>query len=345
MQYVRNIWYAAAWSDEVSRTPLARTFLGEDVVLYRTTAGKAVALADLCPHRFVPLSRGTLVGDDIECGYHGLTFDCAGHCVGNPHGTGVAPRAARVRSYPLAERYGLAWIWVGEPGLADEETIPDYHWITDTEHYAEAHGYMRIDANYLLVMDNLTDLSHAAILHPGLQGRDLCRAEYKVTEADEEIWTRQFIPAMAIPAFIQAMTGEAGPLDQWLEMRYAPPCCMTTIFWLARPGEDREGGWASFNPNIITPETAGTTHYFWGSARNFNRDDAELTRVIVAGAKQAFEHEDRPMLEAQQRYLGDRDLMAMRPVLLPNDTGSARARRVIDRRLAQERQAGEAAVA
>lgn len=336
--FIRNIWYAAAWSDEVSRTPLARTYLNEPVVLYRKRDGVVVALADVCPHRFAPLSMGHVIDDDIECGYHGLKFDCSGVCVANPHGKGIVPRAATVKIYPIVERDKLVWIWMGDPELADEATVPDYHWNID-KNYREAHGYLRVEANYLLMMDNLTDLSHAAILHPTLQGRDLCRAEYHMTEQDEEIWTSQFVPAWEIPDVVKNLTGQDGPLDQWLEMRYLPPCCMMTVFWLGQPGGTKEEAWNSFNPNIITPETDCTTHYFWGTTRNFRLDDDAVTQNFRKGAQLAFENEDRPMLEAQQRYLRSSDLMDLDPVLLSNDSGSARARRIVQQRLAQEQSA------
>ena len=76
MTFLKNTWYVAALSPEVGREPKAIRILGEAVVLYRTQAGAAVALEDACPHRKLPLSMGRIKGDAIECGYHGLTFDC-----------------------------------------------------------------------------------------------------------------------------------------------------------------------------------------------------------------------------------------------------------------------------
>ena len=65
--FLKNTWYVAAWDHEVSRQPLARKLLDIPVVLYRTQAGAPVALEDTCPHRFYPLSKGTLKGDALEC--------------------------------------------------------------------------------------------------------------------------------------------------------------------------------------------------------------------------------------------------------------------------------------
>src|SRR5437762_9919963 len=69
--FLRNYWYVAAWNDEVSREPLARTVLGEDIVLFRKRDGTVVALENRCAHRRLPLSVGRIVDDSIECGYHG----------------------------------------------------------------------------------------------------------------------------------------------------------------------------------------------------------------------------------------------------------------------------------
>ena len=74
MDYVKNAWYVAGWSDDFSRTLRPLTILEQNVVLYRTEAGDVVALEDRCPHRLLPLSKGRLIGDDVQCGYHGMTF-------------------------------------------------------------------------------------------------------------------------------------------------------------------------------------------------------------------------------------------------------------------------------
>jgi len=72
---LKDHWYVAAWAHEVTRGLLARRLLGEPVVLYRSTAGDPVALEDRCLHRRAPLSLGRVVGDEVECGYHGLRYD------------------------------------------------------------------------------------------------------------------------------------------------------------------------------------------------------------------------------------------------------------------------------
>ena len=105
--------------------------MNEPVVFYRTEDGTPVALEDRCPHRRLPLSMGKLVGDDVlQCHYHGLRFDRTGACVRVP-GQDMIPATARVKTYPVVERYKWLWIWMGDPALADPAKIPDYHWFDD----------------------------------------------------------------------------------------------------------------------------------------------------------------------------------------------------------------------
>src|SRR3954471_20226730 len=168
--WMRNCWQVVAFSSEIVDAPLACTVCGEPIVLFRTPAGDAVALADRCPHRFVPLSLGRVVGDQIQCGYHGLCFDAEGTCVRVP-GQDTVPSRARVRKYPLVERYAFAWIWLGDVTLADPATIPDFHWVDDPA-WAAVNGYHHFGANYQLVNDNLLDLSHESFVHKETIGNE-----------------------------------------------------------------------------------------------------------------------------------------------------------------------------
>ncbi|MEP2531718.1 Rieske 2Fe-2S domain-containing protein [Shimia sp.] len=108
--FLRNCWYVAGWSKDYGRNPKAQKLLIENVVFYRQNDGSPVALGDACPHRKLPLSMGQLEGDNVVCGYHGLTFDCTGNCTDSPTQRGMTPRRAVVKSYPVVDRYRLLWI-------------------------------------------------------------------------------------------------------------------------------------------------------------------------------------------------------------------------------------------
>ena len=80
MDYVKNAWYVAGWGSEFDNELRRVTIMEENIVMFRNSSGQVVALEDRCPHRMLPLSKGRLIGDDIQCGYHGLTFNCEGKC-------------------------------------------------------------------------------------------------------------------------------------------------------------------------------------------------------------------------------------------------------------------------
>ena len=164
MRALKNIWYMAAWDDEIPAGRLFhRTVLEKPILFFRDGQGTVRAIGDRCPHRFAPLHLGTLVGDAVQCKYHGLQFGGEGKCVHNPHGP--IPSAAKVPAYPIVERYGAVWIWPGDPALADPATLPAFP-VLDPEKFAAGHGYLKPKANYELESDNIMDLSHIEFLHP-----------------------------------------------------------------------------------------------------------------------------------------------------------------------------------
>ena len=103
-KFLNNYWYVAANSEELKDKPIARIILGNPIVLFRGQSGKIGALDDRCAHRLTPLSLGRIDGDQLECGYHGWTYDCAGKCVRLP---GLeTPQKITVKSFPLVEKWG-----------------------------------------------------------------------------------------------------------------------------------------------------------------------------------------------------------------------------------------------
>src|SRR5712691_262548 len=102
--FLRNYWYVAASDHEVGRQPFRRLILGEPIAFFRLEDGAPVAFEDRCAHRHLPLSMGKLIGDTLQCRYHGLRYDKTGVCVRVP-GQDMIPPSARVRTYPVVQRY------------------------------------------------------------------------------------------------------------------------------------------------------------------------------------------------------------------------------------------------
>ncbi len=287
MSFVRNQWYVAAYGSEVGRSLLARTILGERVVLYRTTGGQVAALADRCVHRRYPLSESTLAGDTIVCGYHGFTYDPAGHCVAVP-GQRRIPRTARVAAYPVAEQDSLVWVWIGDPERADTGLIPRAPWLA-APGYVTVRGMEPLAARYSLLVDNLMDLSHETYLHGGYIGTPEVAETPITTETDEEQGVVRVSRRMAdaqCPPFYAKSTGIGGRITRWQDIEYHLPCLyllhsrVAPAGVLPRPdGTDPDG----FHLEVvyaITPSTEHTTYDFWMVARDFALGDDGVSEFL-----------------------------------------------------------------
>lgn len=343
MAYVTNAWYVACWSQQIPQGEMFhRTLLDQPVVFYRKADGSPVALQDRCPHRFIPLHLGTLRGDRIECGYHGLQFDCAGACVGNPHGGGRIPSAAKVRAYPLEERHGLVWIWMGDEA-ADTARIPDYDILCPAQGFQlSTGGYLHIEANYELMAENLLDLSHITYLHDGLLGSpEQAGADQTLTEDGAHLVCRRWMPDVSVPGIFDMLyRRDNQPVDMWTEMRWIPPSNFLLDSGVHAPGGEREDhGWY-YGVHILTPETATTTHYHFAAALPAGTalDEAQAAQFAQL-RRYAFEAQDKPILDAQQAALGGKDFWEMKPVLLSIDAGPVRMRRKLEQMLKDEREA------
>jgi phenylpropionate dioxygenase-like ring-hydroxylating dioxygenase large terminal subunit len=343
MAFVRNTWYCAGWSTDVTRQPLERQYLGETVVLYRTEAGNPVALSNRCPHRFAPLSRGCVKGDQIECPYHGLRFDTQGQCVHNPHGDGHIPKAAVVRSYPLFERDGVLWIWMGDPAQADpSRVLGEQHtrFMTEKGRFAVGTGDLVVQAHYLMVVDNLLDLTHGPYLHPNTVGgnpEDSVGAGMKVglEEDARSITSTYFVPAMPpTPQLKMLYPFPAG--DFRVFMRWEAGGNLAMQLSMTPVGQADGSGVVLPFLHLVTPIDEHSTHYFFALARNVAIDSAEAQAGMMEVARQAFVEEDEPMIAACQALMGTNDLFSLKPVLLPSDAAAVKARRRVDALVAAE---------
>lgn len=319
--YVRNLWYMAAWAEEVPEGGfLARKLLDRGWLIYRCADGGWAMLADRCPHRFAALSKGRREGDTIHCGYHGLGFDRTGTCMHNPFG-GEPPAGARVPTLPIVERHGGLWFWPGAPALADPSSIPDFAFTQGPEH---VRGHLSMQASYEYITDNLMDLSHAEFIHResfGVNGSLLHHGKQQVlTDDSGAIWNNWDITDADPPDWAKPMLPEGAQIDQWLHMRWHAPASMALYIGLAQAGTDRKEMVVPpmANPHIITPETAGSSHYF------YTREPGDQAADMV---RRVFEEEDEPMILSVQEGFGGADFWDARPVILPSDAGAIRARR------------------
>lgn len=319
--FVQNRWYQFAWADElVDDGVLTRQLCGIPMVAFRTESGTLAVLDNRCPHRFAPLSEGKREGDLIECPYHGLVFNSAGQCVRNPHGAATSTLA--VASFPVLERYKAVWVWVGKDE-ADESLLPDLSFINAAPETAQLRLHTAVAANYELLADNILDLSHADYLHASTLGSGFnTRARSTVEEHGDHFsiaWRTDSDDAP--PAF-----NIESPAKLWTEVDWYPPALMVLRAG-GHPVGKPDKGIDTLNLHNMTPETATSTHYFSCNTRNFLVDDAEFNVFMRKQLIQAFQVEDKPMIEKVQRQMGTPDLWSLGPKMLPIDKGAVLARR------------------
>jgi phenylpropionate dioxygenase-like ring-hydroxylating dioxygenase large terminal subunit len=335
--FLRNQWYVAAWSHEVGAALLARRIAGEPIVFYRTGAGRAVAFEDRCPHRLAPLSRGRLVGDEIQCGYHGLMFDADGACTHIPGQDGI-PKGAHVRAYRLEERWGWIWIWLGAPEEADLALLPDFHWQAEPG-WAPIGGLLNFKAHYQLLLDNLLDLSHEAYLHQQTIGnKAVADVPAECSFEGKHVRVTRFMRDCRPPPLFVKAKGFTGNIDRLQDIVFSPPCYIDIDVRGTPAGSNDKAASLHWRVlNALTPETESSTHYFWGLPRDFNVGDRELDRLLETAIVKTF-NEDREMLEAQQLILEERSLDD-RTIATRSDVGATRARQIVARMIEDERKA------
>lgn len=344
MSYLRNAWYAAGWSHDVGSTPLARTFHDIPVVFYRGQDGSVIALHDMCPHRFAPLSLGRVQGDIIACGYHGLEFSSTGACVRNPHGRGATPTSLSVRAFPVAERGRMLWIWMGDAERADTALVPSFEALGD-DRLSWVHGQLHVNANYQLVIDNLLDLTHVEFLHPFLASSGNSeRTTFRTTQVENGVSAFYDIKDEPVSGLFQMLWGgDETHGDMRAYMHWTAPANLYLDVGMAPSGSDIARGAAIPTVHLLTPETEDTTHYFWAAGRNRRHGDEEISRMLRYGTQNAFENEDEPMIRAVRSRMRSNDLFAHKPALLPTDEAAVRARRTIERMIEAEAAPGQAA--
>jgi phenylpropionate dioxygenase-like ring-hydroxylating dioxygenase large terminal subunit len=231
-----NFWYPAEWSERLGTEPLKIRMLGQDFALFRGEDGRARCLANVCVHRGGSLAGGRIRGDCIECPYHGWRFDGTGRCRRIPSLGPQAriPARARVDSYPVQERYGIVFVFLGD--LPEDERPPimeiaEYGqpgWRATSESYSHAVDFRRS-------LENALDPAHNEFVHPthGFSGE---REDYSVPELriEDRAWGSGFLTTYFAPPLkderMRAASGrEANAVIEAGTFHHGPSCLSTSI--------------------------------------------------------------------------------------------------------------------
>lgn len=341
--FIKNAWYIAAWTKEVEQSPLARRICNEPIVLFRDKQSNAVgAVEDRCCHRGAPLQLGKVVDEGLQCGYHGLVFDRDGVCVQIP-GQEKIPAKARIRSFPVVEKDEFVWIWMGDADKADTSLIIDYPFHNDYQNWPHKHETYHVKCNYMLLVDNLMDMTHLAYVHVGSIGGDpksTHEATMETTRTEMGLkYVRWMMGCQPPPTYSKAVPQLGSVVDRWQEFEYIAPG--NIIQWSgatdantgARDKNLREGGFSLRLFHGLTPETDNTCHYFWSTANGYRQDEPEATEQLYTEIAKAF-LQDKVIVEAQQARL---DELGERPLVdIASDSARIHMRRTVDKLIKEE---------
>ncbi len=337
--FLRNCWYVAARSEEIGRHLTTRKILDKKIVLYRLEDASVATLDDACPHRRLPLSMGQLLGDRIECGYHGLLFDATGQCVKAPTQSQIPPSAV-VHSYPTIERWGFIWIWMGDHKFLNETLLPEIPNYLNSDWGKTKGGALEIKCNYLWLTDNLLDPSHVAWVHktsfaaPGAHDTEL-----ELEGLDDGMIVSRWILNQAVPPYYASLVKFEGKCDrlQHYEVRLPSYCMNRSVFAPAGTGghknsEDVDNAYVMISYHFMTPVDEDNTMYYWFQHYNTDPGNQNVAEKLNQGAIAAF-NEDREILEAV--HIGMKE-QTTRNINLKLDTGAVRFRQLLKRSISLE---------
>lgn len=333
MDFIRNGWYAASLSESVTTKPVREVMFGTPVALYRTESGQAVALQDRCPHRFVPLHMGMVVGEELECPYHGLRFGTHGGCTLNPHGDRKIPAAARVESYPIVERDGVVWIWPGDPSLADEAQVKDLAPFLGDGKWTVIGDSFLVNANAGIVLDNVMDVSHAPFIHRTTfaNAENVDNTVFEMKQEGNRVTAYTTIyDSKVTPLFAPFWKSPSPNCDSIAHMSWEAPLNAFLEIAVTEVGAPFDAGLRMHVMHLLRPVDEHHTRYFWLLGRNFAIGVDKVSEVIKEKINHGFLTEDEPAVSACAKNMGTTDLMSLKPILLAGDAAAIRTRRVIE---------------
>jgi renierapurpurin 18,18'-hydroxylase len=165
-----NYWYAIGWAHQIKLKQIMPVEIWKmRIAIFRDVEGKLHAIEDACPHKGIALHKGQVQGCHIACPYHGWEFDGAGNCVNIPYlpENQKLPRAS-ARTYPVQEKYGIIWLFPGDPSLTATTSIPHIAEFDEPKWLMVPLG-AHFNAHFSICNENTMDVFHG-FLHRGLQG-------------------------------------------------------------------------------------------------------------------------------------------------------------------------------
>ena len=323
-----DCWYALAPSSGVARGLTPVRAAGVPVVLYRTQAGRVIALEDRCAHRAYPLSAGALVGDDVRCGLCGFVYAFDGQCVSVPTQPRV-PLGASVAAYPVQERDGLVWVWLGESGRARLHRVPERPWLGE-DGWSTVGGEGEVAAGFLLLHENFADVTQVPFLMPEIAPSALAITpplDVVVSETAVSL-RREFAPA-PLPEWQSELTGIVGDQPTVQEGFFLSPAV-----WVDYWDVQSETAAARLRfTHLVTPVDVGRSRLHWRVSRDFAVGDANASALLQS----MFAAYYARVISAMETAQGVLDLDGPGPeVNVAADVAALKVREIVLAMLAEE---------
>ena len=345
--YIRNCWYVAGLSKEFEPGKLTGHKIANwPMVIWRTKEGKVVAFDNRCSHKRFPLSEGRLMDDgNLECAYHGLRYNDAGRCIAIPSNPdGPIPPQAQLKPFPVIEQDELVWVWPGDPAKTNLRKPPRSPEIGNDEWETIDSGPMEVPANYLLLIENLLDITHFYPLHAGNIG-DVENSRIPIEYEEGEIDGNKYIKTIR-----QVQNYKQPPyladwfvydvVDRHHTHRMMSPGFTRVVMRNAPPGElgtDKERGYVLMHTHTPVDER----NHVWRWIVNCKKDHMSGGDPKMSAAKRiasTFPNvvaEDHWVLELQQQMFEIPD-EGYSELFLKSDKALRRARKIFLQMLREE---------
>lgn len=286
-----NFWYPAATSEELADNPLKVKMLGQNFVLFRDSSGTAHCLSNVCTHRGGSLAGGRMRGDCVECPYHGWQFNGDGQCTKIPTlgNDAKIPTRSKVDSYPVEERYGLVFAFLGDLPEAERPPIMEIKewgeegWRSTLQHWVG-------DIDYKRSIENGIDPAHNEFVHPthGFSGE---LDDYLLKEP--EMWTDDWGTGIRNKRFAPPLPDE--------KMREATGRDDNAVIYTATGHHGCAQVWTFIHPTPHTkihqylfecPVDEDQTSIYLINLRNFVLEEENDTRMTTRNEVVAFQDRD-----------------------------------------------------
>jgi phenylpropionate dioxygenase-like ring-hydroxylating dioxygenase large terminal subunit len=300
-----NFWYVAGTSDSIADKPVKVRMLGQNFVLFRDGAGKAHCLSNVCTHRGGSLAHGRVVGDTVACPYHGWQFNGGGTCVKIPSlgRDAKIPVRTRIDAYPVEERYGLVFAFLGD--LPEEERPPIQHIPEWGQAGWRATSQSRTrKVNFQRAVENGLDPAHNAFVH-----------DTHIAAADTDEWAKVgSLDVRETPWGVGFWNKVLAPPLAEGRMRQASGRTEAAMIDTGTGHHGANSVWTSIHP---TPAVF-IHQYSWQTPV----DEGETTAYLVTMRNFLLEPEHNARIIERNFYVAHQDdvvLAEIEPVLTPED--------------------------